>query len=124
MRSTIFRIGFSIVVLSLVAASAVAQGRSRGRGSDVFFDRHNARNSFEGRGRDQNWKCGKFVNCHDARNGRWDGRGPNRNFARGANVGYRRRYNMNDYWQRRHLTYRTNDLSSRWRYRNRMWRER
>jgi len=23
-----------------------------------------------------NRKCGKFVNCHDARNGRWDGRGP------------------------------------------------
>ncbi|HEV2834657.1 MAG TPA: hypothetical protein VGW58_05025 [Pyrinomonadaceae bacterium] len=24
-------------------------------------------------------KCGKFVNCHDARDGRWDGRGPRRN---------------------------------------------
>lgn len=24
-------------------------------------------------------KCAKFVNCHDARDGRWDGRGPNRN---------------------------------------------
>ena len=23
-------------------------------------------------------KCAKFVNCHDARDGRWDGRGPNR----------------------------------------------
>ena len=23
-------------------------------------------------------KCSKFVNCHDARDGRWDGRGPNR----------------------------------------------
>jgi hypothetical protein len=25
-------------------------------------------------------KCAKFVNCHDARDGRWDGRGPRRNF--------------------------------------------
>ena len=123
MRSAIFKIGFSILIVSLVTVSAFAQGRGRGRGSDVFFDRHNARNSFEARGRNQNWKCGKFVNCHDARNGRWDGRGPNR-FAQGTSVGYRRRYNMNDYWQRRHLTYRTSDLSSRWRYRNRMWRER
>jgi hypothetical protein len=24
-------------------------------------------------------KCAKFVNCHDARDGRWDGRGPDRN---------------------------------------------
>lgn len=23
-------------------------------------------------------KCSKFVNCHDARDGRWDRRGPNR----------------------------------------------
>ena len=126
MRSTIFRIGFSVLILSLVAASAFAQGRGRGLGrqSDVFFDRHNARHGrFEARGRDQNWKCGKFVNCHDARNGRWDGRGPNR-FAQGTSVGYRRRYNMNDYWNRRHMIYRTSDLSNRWRYRNRMWRDR
>ena len=26
-------------------------------------------------------KCAKFVNCHDARDGRWDGRGPNRRRA-------------------------------------------
>lgn len=26
-------------------------------------------------------KCAKFVNCHDARDGRWDGRGPNRNVS-------------------------------------------
>jgi hypothetical protein len=29
-----------------------------------------------GRGYDK--KCDKFVNCHDARDGRWDGRGPQR----------------------------------------------
>src|SRR5215467_1982618 len=114
MRSTIFRIGFSVLILSLVAASAFAQGRGRGQGrqSDVFFDRNLRNGGFEARGRDQNWKCGKFVNCHDARNGRWDGRGPNR-FAWGTTLGYRRRYIMNDYWNRRHMIYRTSDLSNR-----------
>ncbi|HEV7474408.1 MAG TPA: hypothetical protein VGN90_10195 [Pyrinomonadaceae bacterium] len=60
-----------------------------------------------------NRKCGKFVNCHDARDGRWDRRG-----ARGDRVGnfagrsgYRRNndfyrtrrvrtYNNNRYWWR------------------------
>ncbi|HJP92606.1 MAG TPA: hypothetical protein VJ875_11675 [Pyrinomonadaceae bacterium] len=56
---------FGILVFSLlltlgVSSTAMAQGRGRGR---------------------SNWdkKCGKFVNCHDARDGRWDGRGPDRN---------------------------------------------
>ncbi len=30
----------------------------------------------QGRGRGQDKKLDKFVNGHDARNGRWDGRGP------------------------------------------------
>src|SRR5260221_13022934 len=30
----------------------------------------------QGRGRGQEKKLDKFVNGHDARNGRWDGRGP------------------------------------------------
>ena len=37
----------------------------------------------QGRGRlhrrDMSWKCRVFVNCHDARDGRWDGRGPQAN---------------------------------------------
>ena len=35
----------------------------------------------QGRGRrvsQSDKKCAKFVNCHDARDGRWDGRGPRR----------------------------------------------
>jgi hypothetical protein len=101
-----------LLVLPLIAS---AQGRGRGWA----------------RGHDQSWKCGKFVNCHDARNGRWDGRGPYRTrfsrngifVARGSNVQYRNRYyNMNDYWRRRHLM-RTRDFDN-WRYRNRVWRNR
>ena len=114
-------IGTAALVLLLglsVSSSALGQGRGRGHGHGGFdnFDK----------------KCGKFVNCHDARDGRLDGRGPNRNrfvrnrafMARGTRVGFQRRYNMNDYWQRRHLTYGTRDPSNRWRYRGRIWRDR
>jgi hypothetical protein len=55
---------FGILVLSLlmvvsVATDAMGQGRGR-------------------RASQRDKKCSKFVNCHDARDGRWDGRGPDR----------------------------------------------
>lgn len=47
-------------------------------------DRNNGRNRDWNNGNwSRNRKCGKFVNCHDAREGRVDGRG-----ARGDRVGY------------------------------------
>ncbi len=58
---------FGIVVLVLTIALVfplTAFGQGRGRG--------------QGRGFGLGKKCGKFVNCHDASEGRWDGRGPNR----------------------------------------------
>jgi hypothetical protein len=59
-----FWIAFFTIVLAIVLpATTLGQGRGRGRG----------------RGPDLDKKCGKFVNCHDARDGRWDGRGPRRN---------------------------------------------
>ncbi len=45
-----------LLVFAVGAPSALAQGRGRGRGQDK--------------------KAGKFKNGHDARDGRWDGRGP------------------------------------------------
>ena len=100
----------ALMIVFGVTVNASAQGRGRGNG----------------RGRDQSWKCNVFVNCHDASEGRLDGRGPNRTtfyrnrtFARGNTVGYRRRYDMNDYWRRRHL-----DYNYRGRYRSRMLRNR
>jgi hypothetical protein len=48
-----------LMILS-VTTDAMGQGRNR----RVF--------------RNSDKKCGKFVNCHDARDGRWDGRGPRR----------------------------------------------
>jgi len=55
---------FGILVVGLVlffGAFHDAMGQGRGR-----------------RGSHWDKKCEKFVNCHDARDGRWDGRGPNR----------------------------------------------
>ena len=113
MRRTALRIAFGIVMLCLLFTSAFAQGRGRGRGLER--------------------KSSVFVNGHDARDGRWDGRGPNRTvgvrrnglfIARGNRVGYRNRYDIGDYWRRRHVMNRTTYLSNRWRYRSGSWRYR
>ena len=55
---------FGILVLSLLvilSVSSAAMGQGRGRRSSQLDK-----------------KCAKFVNCHDARDGRLDGRGPDR----------------------------------------------
>ena len=49
-----------LLMMLSVATDTMGQGRNR----RVF--------------RNSDRKCGKFVNCHDARDGRWDGRGPRR----------------------------------------------
>lgn len=138
MRSILVSISLALMIVCGLTASAFGQGRGRGNGlgrkSDVFVNSHDARDGLRDgllvtRSRNQSWKCSVFVNCHDARDGRLDGRGPNRsafnrnrNVARGNTVGYRRRYDMNDYWQRRHVTSGTS--LNRWRYRNGTWRNR
>ena len=58
----------SSFLLAVLPATTIAQGRSR---------LHR---------RDMSWKCRVFVNCHDARDGRLDGRGPRAN-----RVGFRNR---------------------------------
>ena len=58
----------SLFLLAALPTMASAQGRGRGRGQEK--------------------KLGKFINGHDARDGRWDGRGP-----RGTRVGRVRRGN-------------------------------
>jgi hypothetical protein len=60
----VFRIS---VLCLLVAVSLPIDVLGQGRGRRV--------------GQDSNKKCEKFVNCHDARDGRWDGRGPQRNVS-------------------------------------------
>ena len=80
-----------LLVLS-VSADALAQGRGRGHGRG--FD--------EGLGR----KCGKFVNCHDARDGRWDGRGPRRNTTWSSRYFHRSRRDRDRRWDNNHRDWR------------------
>src|SRR3981081_3046945 len=80
----------AIVVMAMMLA-AIAPATSFGQDD---HDKNRGRENWqEGqhRGRDnrndgdwsrRNRKCGKFVNCHDARDGRWDRGGP-----RGERVG-------------------------------------
>jgi hypothetical protein len=51
--------GLALLVLTGASYDARAQGRGRGESNE-------------------DKKCSKFVNCHDASEGRWDGRGPRR----------------------------------------------
>lgn len=60
----VFRI--ALIALTLVIAlPATSFGKNQGRGRDRRSDQFDK-------------KCAKFINCHDARDGRWDGRGPRR----------------------------------------------
>ena len=63
------------VLMTLSVSDASAQGRGRGHGNGKWDN---------GRG-NSHWKwgnkCDKFVNCHDARDGRWDNRGPRRRLS-------------------------------------------
>ncbi|HLA09358.1 MAG TPA: hypothetical protein VJ023_01980 [Pyrinomonadaceae bacterium] len=72
-----------LVVLLLMPVTALSQGRDRGRADNG-----------------QNWKCRIFVNCHDASDGRWDGRGPGRDDdvfdRRGRRGRYRNRRSDDD----------------------------
>ena len=70
----------SSFLLAVLPAVTMAQGRGR-------LNR-----------RDMSWKCRVFVNCHDARDGRLDGRGPRANrvafrnrvvVPRGRRLGFR-----------------------------------
>ena len=54
-------LGILVVGFLITIASSDAMGQGRGRRVS-HLDK----------------KCAKFVNCHDARDGRLDGRGPNR----------------------------------------------
>jgi hypothetical protein len=114
-RSLILGAVAALLLAVAVPSTTLAQGKGRGRGhgngdwsNRVEHSRSN-RDWRDSIGRNRNYnrhydkKCGKFVNCHDARNGRWDGRGPRRN--RLGNVVWRNRLrnrtNTNDFWRNR-----------------------
>ena len=75
----------------------------------------------QGRGRRSSHldkKCEKFVNCHDARDGRWDGRGPDSRFDSRRYV----RRNRRDRDRDRDFSSRRNRYRNRDFQRARYWR--
>ena len=96
---------FGIVVLGLVMLLSVSvDTMAQGRGRRVSrMDK----------------KCGKFVNCHDARDGRVDGRGPNRRLSTRDRILRRNRRNR-DFDRRIRIRHdRDRDFG-----RDRVWRRR
>ena len=71
-RRIFFLMIFSIVLAFVLPATALGQGRGRGRGEEKKFY--------------------KFVNGHDARNGRWDGARVDRRMGRSYVIYQRRPY--------------------------------
>jgi hypothetical protein len=68
-----------------------------------------------GKGLDK--KCDKFVNCHDARDGRWDGRGPQRRLSSDDRLFGRnrrdRRFDDDDFRYRRNRRFDDDDFRYR-----------
>lgn len=100
-----------MALLLAMASPATSFGKDRqGRGQDRDNREWSKRNR----------KCGKFVNCHDARDGRWDRRG-----ARGDRVG---NVTVRDRFRQRVRNRNFNDDFGNRRFRNfdntRVWRQR
>jgi hypothetical protein len=89
-----------MALLIVVSASMDAMGQGRGRRARDRFDRSDRFDR----------KCDKFVNCHDARDGRWDGRGPRRD----RDDDFRDRFRRNRRFRDRD---RDRDFDTRWRRR-------
>ena len=116
---------FAIIVLGLLLAMAIpatALGQSRGRGQWRRQDGNTGWPTRTQRLAKYDKKCAKFKNCHDASEGRWDGRGP-----RGSRVSNvlttrvrrNRHYDYNDVLRnRRNREVRNNFLRYRQRRRN------
>lgn len=102
-------LAMALMLIAAVPTSSVGKDRNgrRWRGRDNRDDSSWFR---------RNRKCRKFRNCHDARDGRWDGRGPSGD--RVSSIFRRNRRNRD----------RDRDVNRRWRNRNldngRVWRTR
>ena len=107
-----------LLTVAIPSATTLAQGKGHGRGQGngkgngdwsnrIDRDRstsiwRNTTSRNRNYTRQHNKKCGKFVNCHDARDGRIDGRGPRG--SRVGNVIWRNRLrnrNANTVWRNR-----------------------
>ena len=104
LKSFSLMVVMALLFVTALPTSSVAQNRGRGRGNWERSDRRHNSDWLRNR------KCQKFKNCHDARDGRWDGRGP-----KGDRVGNRTwrnrtrdRWDNNNRWRdRRYTTLRT-----------------
>ncbi len=101
--SILLLVVFGIVVTMGRPMPAFAQGRGVGRDFDKFEKKR--QKDFDKRER----KREKFINGHDARDGRWDGRGPRSRSTESFDRGDRR-------WDRRHNGW--NHRDGRWDWRN------
>jgi len=117
----------AIAIPSTALAQGHGHGNGKGRGNGDWSNRIERDRSTSvwrnttGRNRNYtrqyNKKCGKFVNCHDARNGRIDGRGP-----RGTSVGnviWRNRLRNRRFMNNDNLVIRNRSNNNFWRNRNR-----
>ena len=98
----------TLVVVMSVSVGAFGQGRGRGGDRDRGGDWGRSSDWSRGSNRGLGKKCGKFVNCHDASEGRWDGRGPRRGLSNDRFFGRTRRvrvFNQNN-WRRHRLSQR------------------
>ena len=95
---------FALIIATASPATALAQGKNKGQGRG---DDRNRGSNHDNRRSNYNKKCAKFVNCHDASDGRRDGRGPNRRAGswrngvfvpRGTRVHNRRLDNRRSNW--------------------------
>lgn len=106
---------FAAVMLGLLLAIALpttALGQGRGRDRDRGDRGRNNDDNYSWRNRSNrssrhDKKCAKFRNCHDARDGRWDGRGPRANRVSNTMRNRNRRYNNVD-WRNRVRNFRRN----------------
>lgn len=105
MRGSISKGLLGILVVGLLMVFGT-EGHGQGRGRRASnFDK----------------KCEKFVNCHDARDGRWDGRGPRRDVNWSNNGFWRHRRNRD--WDDMNHRHRHHDRDRDW-DRDRNWRRR
>ena len=132
-RSLILGAVAALLLTVAIPSASLAQGHGHGKGrgngngngdwsnridrdrSTSIWRNTSSRNRNYNRHNDK--KCGKFVNCHDARNGRIDGRGPRGN--RVGNVVWRNRLRNRQYVNNNNLVIRNRTNNSFWRNRTR-----
>lgn len=135
MRSLILGAVAALLLTVAVPSTSLAQGHGHGKGGGKGVGNGDWSNTIDRNRSNRDWrtnrdwrntsanlpnhnrKCGKFVNCHDARNGRIDGRGPRG--TRVGNVVWRNRLRNRQYVNNDNLVIRNRTNNNFWRNRTR-----